>query len=56
MKNGRKRRNERVTLLLNPHEKKALEAYAEKNDKSVTAAVRAILAAEVDDFANMPVK
>lgn len=55
-KNGRKRRLERVTLLLTEHEKKVLGTYAAFHDKSVTAAVRDILRQEIDDFAAKPVK
>lgn len=53
-KNGRKRRLERVTLLLTEQEKKVLEEYAAKNDQSVTSAVRSVLADEIDGFAQKP--
>lgn len=54
MKKSRKRRLERVTLLLTPHEKRVLEAYAERADVSVTKAVRGVLGEQIDGFAQKP--
>jgi hypothetical protein len=51
-KNGKVERKEQVHILLSKREKAVLEAYALRTERSVTACIRLLLAANIEGFAD----
>ena len=49
-KNGKVARKEQVHILLSKHEKAVVEQWARDSDRSVTASIRLLLAANIDGF------
>ena len=47
---GKITREEQVHILLSKHEKAAVERWARENDRSVTASIRRLLAANIPGF------